>query len=116
MGLFSDLDVGEVVPLPDRRVIVDHGIIDDRRSTEVVDDGGAAHVDPNIPVVVHAAEMILVNQDGMVRISIIPNTDMMRNVPAGDDHRMTASPVAVAVVNLVRRQRHPSHVKTAVNP
>ena len=69
--------VGVVVPLLVRRVIVDHRVIDDRRRTVVVDDGGAVYVGhPDIRVIVHTVEIVLVDHDGMVYVGIIPDVDV----------------------------------------
>ena len=77
VGLLFHRDVGVVVPLLVRRVIVDHRVIDDRRRTVVVDDGGAVYVGhPHIPVIVHTIEIVLGDHDGMVCIGIIPDVDV----------------------------------------
>ncbi len=116
--LFFHCNIGVVVPLFVRRVMVDHRIVDDRHRLVVVDDGGAADVGhPDIPVIVHPVEIVLVDHDGMVCISIITDVDVdLRDVYIGDDHRMRTSPVTVAVVRLARRQGHPPHMASRVNP
>ena len=118
VGLLVHLTVGVVVPLLDRRVIVDHRVIDDRGRTVVVDDGGAVYVGhPDIPVIVHTIEIVPVDHDSTVYVGIIPDVDVdLRDVDVGYDHRMRTSPVAVAVVRLARGQRHPSHIGSRVNP
>jgi len=110
--------VGIVVPLLDRRVIVDHRVIDDRRRTVIVNDGGAVNVGhPDIRVIVYSVEIVLVDHDGTVYVGIIPDVDVdLGDVDVVHDHHMRASPVAVAVVRLARCERHPSHIGPGVNP
>ena len=111
-------DVGVVVPLVVRRVIIDHRIADDRCRTVVIDDGGGVDVGhPDLRVIVHTVEIALVDHDGAVYVSIIPDIDVdLGDVDVVHDHHMRATPVAVAVVRLARCQRHPSHIRSSVNP
>ena len=105
------------MPLFVRRVIVDHGIIDDRCRFIVVDDRGGVHIGhPDIPVIVHTVEIVPRNDDGMTCVCIASNIDIDPGDVVGYDHRMGASPVAVTVIRLTRRQRHPSHIGVMVNP
>ena len=77
VGLLVHRDVGVVIPLLVRRVIVDHRVIDDRRRTVVVDDGGGVYIGhPDIPVIVHTVEIVLGDHDGMVCVGIIPEVDV----------------------------------------
>jgi len=111
-------DVGVIVPLLVRRVIVDHRVIDHRRRTVVVDDGGAVYVGhPHIPVIVYTVKIVLGDHDGVVCISIIAKVDVdLRDVDVGHDHVTRASPATVAVVRLAWRQRHPPHIGAMMNP
>jgi len=116
--LLVNLCVGVIVPLLDCGVIFYHCVVDDRRSTVIVDDGSAVNIGhPDIPVIVHTVEIVLVDHDSMACVCIIPDVYIdPGNAEVVHDHCMTASPVTVAVVCLARRKRHPPHISSGVNP
>ena len=118
MRLLFHRCVGVVVTLFDRRVVLDHPVIDDGRRPVVVDDGGAVYVGhPNIPVAVSAGEITLIDDDGAVYICITADVDVdPGDGEVGHDHRVRSSPWTAGVVGLARRQRNPSDVGPAVNP
>ena len=74
--LFVHLYVSEIVPLLVRGVALDHRVIDNRRRTVVIDDGGRVYVGhPYIPVIAHTVEILLRDHNGPVYVSIIPKVD-----------------------------------------
>ena len=118
VGLLLYRCVCEVVPLFVCCVIVDHGIIDNRRRLIVVDNRGGFYIGhPDILVIVHTVEIVPGDDDGMPCVGMASDIDIdPGDIDVGDDHLMGASPVAVAVVCLAWRQRHPSHIGVMVNP
>jgi hypothetical protein len=116
--LLSHHYVGEVVTLLDRRIIVDHRVIDDRGRTVVVDNGSTVNVGhPGIPVIVHIVEIVLVDHDGMVYVSIILDVNVdLGDVDVVHDDHTRATPRPVAVIRLVWSEGHPSYVRPGVNP
>ncbi len=107
-----------VVPLFVRRVIVDHRVTDDRRSAVVIDHGDRVYVGHlHFPVIVHTVEIVPGNHDSTACIGIVPDVDVDPcDIDIGYDHIVRASPIAAAVVCLARRQRHPAHIISAVDP
>jgi hypothetical protein len=118
MRLLVHLHVGVVIPLLDCCVIVNHRVVDDWCCTVVIDDGGAVNVGhTDISVIVHRVEIALVDHDGTVYVSVIADIDVdLGDVDVIDDHCMRPPPGTVAVVGLEWCQRHPSHIRSSVNP
>ena len=110
--------VAVVVTLLDFRIIVNHRVIDDRGRMVVVDNGSPVNVcHPDIPVIVHIVEIVLVDHDGMVYVDIIPDVDVdLGDVDVVHEHHTRATPRPVAVVRLVRSEGYPSYVRPGVNP
>ena len=117
MGFLLCHSACEGVPLSVRCVIPDHGIIDDRNCFIVIDDcGGVCTGHPDIPVIVHAVEIIPGNDNSLSCVCMASDIDIDPADIAGYDHIMAASPMAVTVICLMRRQWHPSHIGVMVNP
>ena len=118
VGLLVYWNIGVVIPLLVNRVIMNHPVINDWRRLVVVDDGGAVYVGhPDVLVIVHSIEIVLIDHDGVVHIGVISHVDVnLGDVDVVHNHRMRASPRAAAVVRFIWSQGHPAHVNPTVNP
>jgi hypothetical protein len=117
MGFLLCRCVCESVPLFVRCIVPDNRIIDDRTCLIVTDDcGGACTGHPDIPVIVHTIEIIPGNDNSLSCVCMASDIDIDPADIAGYDHIMAASPMAVTVICLMRRQWHPSHIGVMVNP
>ena len=104
---------GEAAPV--RVEILDDGVVDDRGRPVVVDDHRAVDRALDVGRVARrTVEAVAGHHDGRIEIAVAAQVDPV--VAVTDDHGGAPAPVPVAVVGLVRGERHPADGAVIVQP
>ncbi len=99
------------------RVIVDHGVVDNRRGVVVVDNRRAVDVgDADTGVVPFIAEVVLLHDDRMSDKGEDADIHLHVEVVVPDHLVMMAAPPPVGIVRLLGSQGHPAHIAVPVDP
>ena len=99
--LLCHIDIGEIVPLSDVIVVVYECVVDNRCHTVPLTDGVIICVpDPDIPVVVDIVQVVPVDDDGLLEVSIFVFVKSYIRYIDIFDNDCSRSPTSVTVIGL----------------
>jgi hypothetical protein len=115
--LLYHIDIGEIVPLSDIIVVVYQCVVDNRSHTVPLKDGVIFCVpDPDMPVVVDIMQVVSVDDDGLVEMSILVLVKSDVRYVDIFDNDCARSPTSVTVIRLPGSQWDPTDTGAKVQP